>query len=264
MGFRVTLPVFYINLARRIDRRRFMEEQFTRLGVSAERVEAVTAAEIPESDASAYCNPRKGRWVTKSELACSLSHRSIWQIMADRAMPAACILEDDARLSPKFTQALDAASGLLSKLDLIKIERRHMPVAIGGKFAELTSEIALHRLYTFNYGSCGYLISLKAAGMLLAKSVRYDVPLDNILFNPAEAAFHKLAIGQTVPALAFALRREQDTGTVSQSDILEDWRSRTQAAPARPHGRQSPKRIAALLQQSEQDNASVTFIRFAE
>jgi GR25 family glycosyltransferase involved in LPS biosynthesis len=264
MGFAVVLPVFYINLARRIDRRRFMEEQFARLGVSAERVEAVTTEQVPESAVTACCNPRKGRWVTKSELACSLSHRSIWQLMADRAIPAACILEDDARLSPQFTQALDAASGLLSKLDLIKIERRNIPVAIGGKLAELTSEIALHRLYTFNYGSCGYLISLKGAGMLLAKSVRYDVPLDNILFNPAEAAFHKLAIGQTVPALAFALRPEQDGGTASQSDILEDWRGRTQAAPAQPHGRQSQKRIAALLQQSERDNARVTFICFAE
>jgi hypothetical protein len=41
------LPVFYINVAARTDRRDFMESQFAELGIPVERIEAVLPDQIP-------------------------------------------------------------------------------------------------------------------------------------------------------------------------------------------------------------------------
>ena len=42
------MDIYYINLARRTDRRDFMEAQFQKLGLAATRIEAVTPADISE------------------------------------------------------------------------------------------------------------------------------------------------------------------------------------------------------------------------
>src|SRR5207249_2273941 len=102
---RMALPVFYINVASRLDRRRFMEAQFASLGLSAERIEAATPSEISEPDRRAWCDPSRATWMTEGEFACNLSHLRAWALILERGLTHALILEDDAVLSaslPRF------------------------------------------------------------------------------------------------------------------------------------------------------------------
>lgn len=55
------LPVFYINLDSRPDRRQFMEEQFARLSVQVERVSARTIADVPTELPGMTIPARSGR-----------------------------------------------------------------------------------------------------------------------------------------------------------------------------------------------------------
>lgn len=51
------IPACYINLASRVDRRQFMEEQFARLGIVAERVDAVTPLEVSDARMTTHQHP---------------------------------------------------------------------------------------------------------------------------------------------------------------------------------------------------------------
>lgn len=68
------MRIYYINLDRRTDRRSEMQAKFVRLGLTAERVSAVTPAEISDEQRAKYCDARNRHWMTDVELCCSLSH----------------------------------------------------------------------------------------------------------------------------------------------------------------------------------------------
>lgn len=106
------LPIFYINLASRPDRREFMERQLAELGLIGHRIEAVTADEISDADAERYCNSGKPTFLRKRELACTQSHERAWTAMIDGDHAVALILEDDAELSPLLPAFLNEASAV--------------------------------------------------------------------------------------------------------------------------------------------------------
>jgi len=92
------IPVYYINLAPRTDRRQFMEEQFSRLGIVAERIDAVTIADVGETRMALHADPRNPWAMTRVEVACGMSHEKAWRHMLDAGREFALILEDDAVL----------------------------------------------------------------------------------------------------------------------------------------------------------------------
>jgi hypothetical protein len=63
------VPVYYINLGARPDRRAFIEDQLAVLGLTGERIEAVSRADLTPEQKQAYCNPRR-RWsMTEAAIA---------------------------------------------------------------------------------------------------------------------------------------------------------------------------------------------------
>src|SRR5690242_19024849 len=100
------MQIYYINMARRTDRRAFMEAQLAKLGLEATRIEAVT----PETFLASAVTASRGR-LTPVALSCSLSHVKAAEALLASGDPCALILEDDAILStrlPEFLAALDA------------------------------------------------------------------------------------------------------------------------------------------------------------
>ena len=66
---------YYINLDGAIARQTWMEEQFRKIGVTAERVRAVTPGTIPDESAGLTIgNAMERAWI-ETEIACFLSHR---------------------------------------------------------------------------------------------------------------------------------------------------------------------------------------------
>jgi glycosyl transferase, family 25 len=257
----MTLALFYINLVRRGDRRRFMEAQFASLGVDAERVEARIPEGLPIASIARWTDPVRPRHVSPAELACTFSHRKVWRLIVKRDLPVACVLEDDAHLSPAFGR-LAASRPVLHDFDIVKIEQRNLPTAIGLQVGELMPGIGLHRLYSYPLGACGYLITQAGARKLLERNIPLDVPVDEILFNPDEAIFHHLSVAQAMPGLIMASDRLRHEGTVADSDIAEAWQRRTQQRTVIPAP--DPKRRAELQRRGEEDGVTLKVIPLAQ
>jgi glycosyl transferase family 25 len=212
-----TIPIFYINLAAREDRRRYMEDQFARLGLSAERVEATTVADLSDADYNRW-RRLSGHVVSRPEAACSLSHQAIWRQIVERRLPAALILEDDAILSDRLPELLvNLGPHLPAGIDVLKLETFNKPVRLSPAQTQL-SAFSISRLLGTHHGTCGYVISADMASHALHDPELHNHPIDIYLFGRLGTTICKKSIYQLIPALSIQL----PTGTadaVARSDL---------------------------------------------
>jgi GR25 family glycosyltransferase involved in LPS biosynthesis len=220
----VAIPIFYINMTTRLDRRKLMEAQFERLGISAERIEAATPLEITAQDRDAYCNRKRTNWMAEAEFACNLSHMRVWATFVNRGLERALILEDDAILSaslPRFLEAMEAP-GLdlpLVRLETINLETRVLPPDY-----QVLPDIALRPAITRDSGACGYILSRDAARQLLERPEMKTTLVDGVLFNPFIAIARGLDVHYADPALAIQLDRFEKTQSQLSHSDLKQWR----------------------------------------
>lgn len=89
------LKAFYINLALRTDRRSIVEANFERVGLSPERISAVSSSEVKAP------NPVEGyKKIKDCEYACLLSHKKALEQCTDKLL----IFEDDVDFVPNFNE----------------------------------------------------------------------------------------------------------------------------------------------------------------
>ncbi|KQT45078.1 hypothetical protein ASG43_12280 [Aureimonas sp. Leaf454] len=187
----------FINLDRAADRRAFMERQAERLGLGFERVPAVEAPAISESDVA-----RLGRsWerpLTRPELGCFLSHHGIWRQVASGAEPV-LVLEDDVVLSPRLPRLLPAMAAL-EDVDLVNLESFGRRRFVGREAKPITQGAGLLRLHRDKSGSAAYVLWPAGARKLLDRAERGAAPVDAFLHQ-----FRALASFQIEPALGMQL-----------------------------------------------------------
>ena len=189
------LPIFYINLASRPDRREHVERQLSALGLSGTRVEAVTAAE---------CGNAPGSLLSPGELGCSRSHQKVWRMLGEQNIAAALILEDDVVLS-RHLPAVLADPRLLHGIDVLQLEARQTSALIGRPVATAVEAVARGRLMSSSLGSAAYLMTMELAQALLRRPDVDDLPLDTLLFGRPGSLFYEANVFQIVPALAIQL-----------------------------------------------------------
>jgi GR25 family glycosyltransferase involved in LPS biosynthesis len=202
---------FYINIDRRTDRREHIEGQLAQAGITAERVSAITPADIaPERLAATRLRP--------TELACSLSHQTIWRTMLDRGLSGALIIEDDALLSRRIPEVLAEAS-LDERIDAIQLES-HPSNALVGPAISVGSGVSIRRLMSSSLGTCAYYITARLAARLLDQADLDSAAVDKLLFGRSGATIYQSRIYQSVPALAIqlGLYASADAG-VGRSDL---------------------------------------------
>jgi hypothetical protein len=102
------IPIFVISLARAPERRRFMQEQLDSLGLSYEIVDATDGKLIPEVERTRLQAP--GACYVPGVIGCYMSHIGVYQLIVDRNLPVALILEDDAVLNPSLVPYLKAGN----------------------------------------------------------------------------------------------------------------------------------------------------------
>lgn len=173
------MKVYVINLARRPERMRFMQEQLDRTGVAYERVDAVDGARLSGSECKSLV--RRFRWwcargymPRAGEIGCAMSHRSVWRKMKDDEDRAFCVLEDDVSVSERFAEMLDKAESFAAE--------SASPVAIlltpfcaepqGGLAEGCFGRISWAAL------AGGYVLNCAAARRLLSATERLDSPID--------------------------------------------------------------------------------------
>jgi len=213
------MDLYFINLARRPDRRAAMEEQAQALGLQLTRLDALDAraADAAELARRFETNGPLGE-IPKGDQCCSLSHRIAWARLVESGAPYAVVLEDDVRLSERASLVLKNADWILPGTDLIKLEH-YGPASQSVLLSDLTDAgqgFRLGRMRSRHTGAAAYILSRRAAELLL-EIPRFDLPVDHLLFNPNNSKiFAKLRPWQLLPTVA---RQQQQDG----SDI-EGWR----------------------------------------
>jgi glycosyl transferase, family 25 len=225
-----SIPIFYINLAGRTDRRRLMEGQFQALGLAARRIEAVTPAELTPADLARYGDPQRLHWLTPTEISCSLSHLKAMRAFTAGGAPHAVIFEDDVVLSPSLPGFLTAFEAAPPAFGLVKLETFDEPLRLKpGNEGEIAG-VALRRGFGGSSGSAGYIVSRRAAEIILGRDDLCRASADRALFNPHEPLGRHVTMRLADPGLCIQEHRlpgRSPTGNVS--DLHTDRTGRAAA-----------------------------------
>lgn len=238
------MRIYYINLDRRTDRRSEMEAQFQKLALDAERISAMTPAQISEDQKTRHCDPRNWNWMTEAELSCSLSHLKAMEAFLATDADRALILEDDVRMSgalPRFLGALDAQP---VRYDVLRLEtyldgQRLMP-----SIEQTIEGIAIRRSWSWCAGAAAYIVSRQAARTILDSGEFLRLQTDGALFNPYESLSRQLVVRHCFPGLAVQLDRLD--GNRKDSDLAAARKRHEEPVPL-PWPKRTFRKIAGIL-----------------
>lgn len=233
------MHIYVINLARRPDRKAFMEQQAAALGLSLDFVESVDALALPDDLGVRVRKGLHGR-LSDGDLACALSHRKVWQRIVESGEQYAVVLEDDAILSADSPLFFSATDWIPAAARLVKLERHGKPKPIVmGRMPRPALSRRIGPLYSKCAGAAGYVVSAEGARLLLAHTETVDDPIDQLMFNPGRSPlFRQLAPHIVEPAIC-----QQEQVEVS-SDIARDRHARRVQA-ALDEARSLPRQVAA-------------------
>lgn len=178
-------PVFLINMARDVERRRLMTERLAAIGLPFTMFEAVAGSALDLASHPHYDGRRRqrvfGRDMTAGEVGCLLSHRAIMQRMVDDNLPAAVILEDDVIFEADFPDVLRALMTCPRHWDIIRFLGSDKIYRLGRRLiAPLYGRYRLARIPGTHGGAHAYLLTQAAAKVLLAHTTRAWMPIDTL------------------------------------------------------------------------------------
>ncbi|WP_352604345.1 glycosyltransferase family 25 protein [Mesorhizobium sp. M0488] len=201
-----------INLDRSPARLAHMTAEFSRIGVTFDRVAAVDGLSSPEiADMSAN--------LSLSEIACFLSHKACWQIIAKGDDAYCAIFEDDAVLTETAGRLLASEGWIPNGADIIKMETVFRKAVIAMKQVFVGHGYVLHRLHGLHSGSAGYIVSRQAARDLVEATQNNELPIDDVIFNQALATSSSKVIYQLSPALCTQASYLRDKAAEFPSEI---------------------------------------------
>jgi glycosyl transferase family 25 len=237
------MRICYINLDRATLRRQQMETEADRLGLAFERFPAVSADAVDEATVGAL-DRRWERPLSKAELACFLSHRTLWQRVAETGQPM-LILEDDVRLSPRLASLCAASAWQESAdMDLLNLEDFGRRRFLAPAPRPLAGDLQRLRVFRDKAGAAAYVLWPAGAQKLLARAERQGAA-------PADAFIHacgELVSWQCQPALAIQAevlaRRDPMRGDVPPTSIQVP---RRRLRPVPRHWRFFARRAAAQV-----------------
>jgi GR25 family glycosyltransferase involved in LPS biosynthesis len=176
---------FIIHLASAIGRKPIVERLQRETAFEAVIIDAVDKAALTDADIKAVyvrelLAPRYPFDLGKGEIACFLSHRSVWQRIAQGSGDFALVLEDDVELdSPVFAAQLAWAQSVATVDDLVRFPRK----ARTDQGAVLAKNDTASLILPVPPGlqTCAALVGKRAAGRLLAQTAVFDRPIDAFL-----------------------------------------------------------------------------------
>src|SRR5665213_1024132 len=193
------IPIFYINISHRTERRAFMEAQFARLDLAVERIEAVTPRDLTASDIALYCDPARMHRISLGECACTLSHLNVMQKLLDTGAPMALVLEDDAILSSRLPAFLSAIERAAPEFDLLHVETSGQRVRV--QTVSVLADIEVARYLGYDPGAAGYLVSRRGADRIVSDPRSRQRPFDQAIFDTFSPLGRRLVLRATIPGL---------------------------------------------------------------
>lgn len=189
-----------ISLKTAVERRQHIEHEFGKQAIHFEFFDALTP-DLAEPLAKQKGLNINTEFLSTGELACFMSHVSIWQKMVDENIPHLAVFEDDVHLGENAAFFLGTDRWLDQSFQIIKLEAFSKKILHENNGVKLEKDRALFKLKGRHVGAAGYILSLQAAQYLLdlLKNIKIIEPLDHILFDPQ---YHqKMALYQMKPAL---------------------------------------------------------------
>lgn len=220
-----SIPIFYLNIPTREDRRKFMEKQLEQLGLTAQRVRGVEPPALTERDRNLYCDTRNPHHLSEQQLCCSMTHIKAWVQFLETDAARVVIFEDDAVLSARLPAFLDQLPEMSA--DVIRLESSLRPHLTSDFIETNVAGVGMREFRSTGWGSAGYVISRRGAERVLNSPHRFNNPLDWTLFCPLEAPARNLNLLQTDPALCIQygyLHPEEDQ-SIGVSDNTPHLRS---------------------------------------
>lgn len=177
-----TIPIFVINLIRSYQRRRSVVTQLEHLGLGFEVIPAADKLSLSSRERSLYSSTRTrqkiGRDLTDGELACAISHYRTCQIILQRAMPYALILEDDALFDMRLKKVLD-------NINLFPDDWGMINLFSGGQFESLPIRIdttlQVVKFTAKMNSAVGYIITRAAAEKVVDHALPISSASDGLL-----------------------------------------------------------------------------------
>jgi glycosyl transferase, family 25 len=195
------MRLMFINLAREPERRFHMEAMIKREGLSFERIDAVDGRALTEREIARWRHDAPSFYRLRSgEVACFLSHRKCWEIIASGAEPAA-VLEDDISFGRGAADILGRSDWVPKDADLVKLDTTLMRTFIDPTPLSAVEGRALSWLRSHHHSASAYVLSPSAAATLLGLTERFADSVDDFLYHPRGKGFQALRIAQMCPAL---------------------------------------------------------------
>lgn len=157
-----------------------------------------------------YC-PREGeRPLTRSEVACFLSHRAAWKRIAALESGHGAVFEDDVHFSRSLARLLSDASWLTGDMHVVKLDkatRRHIELGAAGVPA---GGVRIRRLLSLHVGCGAYILSRACAAALLERTETFSQPVDHAIFDPATTVIPDFMLWQADPAVCIHQQFSQE------------------------------------------------------
>ena len=175
---------FVISLKSASDRREHIINQFEGKGIPFNFFDAIEPSQITSQAEKIGFTIRQGD-LTQNELACFLSHFSLWNKIVNENIGYMAIFEDDIYLSDTSEKFLDTTDWIDG--DIIKIEKVYKTVLLKNKKEKNIDGLKYFQgfLMKGHMGAGGYILSLNAAKKIIeyVKSLSEIDHVDQVLFG---------------------------------------------------------------------------------
>lgn len=177
----VRRKIFVINLKDSADRFSYVKSQFDKLGLEIERIEGVDADSLTQDNIKEVYSSEKNRKtyvrpLHKGQIACYMAHIKAWKTIIDQDLDYAFILEDDAMISDKFSEALSFFDSTLGKWDFVRIQSNAKPKRIF--HCENIGDFSFVQYINTPGNTVAQVISKSAAITLLKGLLPFGMPVD--------------------------------------------------------------------------------------
>jgi glycosyl transferase family 25 len=183
-----------------------MSAQADRLSIVLERFSAIDYRSPVYAEEVHMASLSSGQM--PGQVACTFSHRRCWELLLASGESQLAIFEDDAMLDDAIVPIL--ASRLPNVIDLLKLETTGERVILDRRVAGRIGPVELRRIYAKHMGSCGYIVTRRAAEALIAETEIIDACTTDALIFPHGGVMAGIPVFQLYPAACIQERRHEN------------------------------------------------------
>ncbi|MDE4453839.1 glycosyltransferase family 25 protein [Psychrobacter sp. DAB_AL62B] len=190
-----------ISLKTATDRRHHIEQEFQKNHVEFGFFDALTP-DAAKSYAKKLSINFEESDLTGGELACLMSHVSIWKKMIDEGIPYLAVFEDDVYLGEDAEYLLNTIDWIKPEWNIIKTETVNDKIILSSdKHAVIAGKRYIAQLKSIHLGSGSYILSLRGAKLYFDYFTKNKlIPIDELMFD-AFLCEHLEPVYQMTPAL---------------------------------------------------------------